>query len=159
MPGLNGLRLVALFKFAKAILLVAAGLGALGLLHPDVAAAMLRWTTMVAPDAERRLLEPLLARTLSLSHERLELVAAAAFAYAALFATEGTGLWLGRRWAEYLTLVATLSLVPVELVELVRRPAFGVVSALVLNLAVAAYLWWRIRARPGNRTPIGGVSE
>ena len=146
---MNGLRLVALFKFAKAILLLATGLGALGLLHPDVANAMLRWSTTVAPVAERRLLEHLLARSLSLPRERLELVAAAAFAYAALFATEGTGLWLGRRWAEYLTLVATLSLVPIELVELARRPGFGVVTALILNLAVVAYLWWRIRARPG----------
>ena len=146
---MNGLRLVALFKFAKAILLLAAGLGALGLLHPDVATAMLRWSTTVAPGAERRLLEHLLARSLSLPRERLELVAAAAFAYAALFATEGTGLWLGRRWAEYLTLVATLSLVPIELVELARRPGFGVVTALILNLAVVAYLLWRIRARPG----------
>ncbi|MEZ0333745.1 MAG: DUF2127 domain-containing protein, partial [Gemmatimonadales bacterium] len=149
MPRLNGLRLVAVFKFAKAILLLAAGLGTLGLLHPDVANAMLRWSTTVAPVAERRLLEHLLARSLSLPRERLELVAAAAFAYAALFATEGTGLWLGRRWAEYLTLVATLSLVPIELVELARRPGFGVVTALILNLAVVAYLLWRIRARPG----------
>jgi uncharacterized membrane protein (DUF2068 family) len=156
---MNGLQLVALFKFGKAILLLAAGLGALGLLHPDVAAAMLQWSTTVAPSGERRLLEQLLAHTLSLSHERLELVAAAAFAYAALFVTEGTGLWLGRRWAEYLTLVATLSLVPIELAELARRPGSGVVSALLLNLAVVAYLWWRIRAWPGNRATIGGVPE
>jgi uncharacterized membrane protein (DUF2068 family) len=156
---MNGLQLVALFKFGKAILLLAAGLGALGLLHPDVAAAMLQWSATVAPSGERRLLEHLLAHTLGLPRERLELVAIAAFAYAALFAIEGTGLWLERRWAEYLTLVATLSLVPIELAELARRPGSGVVSALILNLAVAAYLWWRIRARPRNRTPIGGVSE
>jgi len=150
MPRLNGLRLVAVFKFAKAILLLASGLGVLGLLNPDVAAAMLRWSTMVTPSAERRLLEHVLAHALSLPRERLELVAAAAFAYATLFATEGTGLWLGRRWAEYLTLVATLSLVPIELVELARRPGPAIVSALILNLAVAAYLWWRILARPGS---------
>ena len=154
---MNGLRLVALFKFTKAILLLAAGLGSLRLLDPDVAAAMQRWSMSVASHAERRLLEHLLARSLSLSHERLELVAAAAFAYAALFTVEGTGLWLGRRWAEYLTLVATVSLVPIELVELARRPGLGVVSALVLNLAVVAYLWWRIRVQSGKRTSVGGV--
>jgi uncharacterized membrane protein (DUF2068 family) len=142
----SGLQLVALFKFAKALLLLAAGFGVLGLVHPDAAAAMLQWTATVAPSGERRLLEHLLAQGLSLPRERLELVAAAVFAYAALFTIEGTGLWLGRRWGEYLTLVATLSLVPVELVELVRHPGSGVVSALLLNLGVVAYLWWRIRA-------------
>lgn len=156
---MNGLQLVALFKFGKVILLLAAGLGALGLVHPDIAATMLQWSATVAPAGERRLLEHLVAYTLGLPRERLELVAIAAFAYAALFAIEGTGLWLERRWAEYLTLVATLSLVPIELAELARRPGSGVVSALLLNLAVVAFLWWRIRARPGNRMPIGGVPE
>jgi uncharacterized membrane protein (DUF2068 family) len=158
---MNGLRLVALFKFAKTILLLAAGLGALGLLHPGAAEAVLQWSATVAPAGERRFMEHLLAHILSLPRERLELVAVAAFAYAALFATEGTGLWLERRWAEYLTLVATLSLLPIELIELARRPGSGVVSALILNLAVAAYLWWRIRARPDSGTaawagPAGG---
>jgi uncharacterized membrane protein (DUF2068 family) len=152
---MNGLQLLALFKFTKVILLLAAGIGALGLVHPDAAAAMLQWSTTVAPSGERRLLEHLLAHTLNLPRERLELVALAAFAYAALFAVEGAGLWLGRRWAEYLTLVASLSLVPIELVELARHPGSGVVSALILNLAVAAYLWWRIRPDRGIATAAG----
>ncbi len=155
--GMNGLRLVALFKFAKVILFLAAGLGALGLLHQDAAEAMLQWSTTIAPAGERRFLEYLLAHMLSLPRERLELVAVAAFAYAALFAVEGTGLWLERRWAEYLTLVATLSLVPIELIELARRPGSGVVSALILNLGVAGYLWWRIRAHQDSQGR--GVSQ
>jgi uncharacterized membrane protein (DUF2068 family) len=155
--GMNGLRLVALFKFSKAILLLAAGFGALGLLHPGAAETLLQWSTTVASDGERQFLEHLLAHVLSLPRERLELVAVAAFAYAGLFAVEGTGLWMERRWAEYLTLVATLSLVPIELIELARRPGSGVVSALFLNLGVVAYLWWRIRARPDSRDR--GVSQ
>jgi uncharacterized membrane protein (DUF2068 family) len=146
----SGLQLVALFKFAKAFLLLVTGIGVLGLVNPDAAAAMLQWSTTVAPSGERRLLEHLLAHGLSLPRERLELVAAAVFAYSALFSIEGIGLWLGRRWGEYLTLVATMSLIPVELVELVRHPGSGVVSALLLNLGVVAYLWWRIRAGPST---------
>ena len=45
---MNGLRLVALFKFAKAILLLAAGLGALGLLHPNVVTALILNLAVVA---------------------------------------------------------------------------------------------------------------
>jgi uncharacterized membrane protein (DUF2068 family) len=38
---------------------------------------------------------------------RLVVLALGAFLYAGLFTTEGLGLWLGLRWAEYLTIVAT----------------------------------------------------
>ena len=40
--------------------------------------------------------------------------------YGSLFATEGIGVWLERRWTEYLTIIATGSLVPFELYELIR---------------------------------------
>ena len=60
--------------------------------------------------------------------------------YALLEATEAVGLWRARRWAEYLTLVATAVLLIPELYELVRRVSPLKVAALVLNLAVIIYL-------------------
>jgi len=54
------------------------------------------------------------------SPHRIELLAAAVFAYAALFATEGVGLWLQKRWAEYLTVIATTSFIPFEIWEIGR---------------------------------------
>jgi uncharacterized membrane protein (DUF2068 family) len=47
-------------------------------------------------------------------------------AYATLEAVEMIGLWLGKRWAEYLTFVATLAFVPLEVYELLS--AFGWLS-------------------------------
>lgn len=60
--------------------------------------------------------------------------------YALLEATEAVGLWLVRRWAEYLTLVATAVLLIPELYELAHRVSPLKVIALVLNLAVVIYL-------------------
>jgi len=87
---------------------------------------------------------PLLTANLSrLSHLRvstLEVVVAAALAYAALEAVEAVGLWRQRRWAEYLTVVATATFVPLEVYELVQRVTWLRAGALVVNLAVVAYL-------------------
>jgi uncharacterized membrane protein (DUF2068 family) len=60
--------------------------------------------------------------------------------YALLEVAEAVGLWLARRWAEYLTLVATAILLIPEAYELARRVLPLKVIALVVNLAVVIYL-------------------
>jgi uncharacterized membrane protein (DUF2068 family) len=141
----RGLRLIALFKFFEATLLIVVCLGALQLLNPDIAARAQRWATALATSSDRRLLQRLLARVAGLSPGRLELVALGAFLYAGLFTTEGVGLWLGRRWAEYLTVLATASFLPIEIFELVQRLTVPRMTALLLNLLVVAYLIYRLR--------------
>jgi uncharacterized membrane protein (DUF2068 family) len=61
-------------------------------------------------------------------------------AYATLEAVEMVGLWMGKRWAEYLTFLATTAFVPLELYELVT--AFGSLKllTLIVNVAVVIYL-------------------
>ena len=75
----------------------------------------------------------------------LTLVAVSAILYAALEATEGVGLAMRRRWAEYLTVIATGILIPFEVYEVLRRPTLFKVGALLLNLAVVGYLTYRKR--------------
>jgi len=61
-------------------------------------------------------------------------------AYAALEATEMIGLWLNKRWAEYLTLVATTALVPYEVYELLNGVSAFKLVAFIINVAVVVYL-------------------
>ena len=75
----------------------------------------------------------------------INLLALSAFAYAALEATEGVGLAMRRRWAEYLTVIATGILIPYEVYEVVVHPTLFKVGALLLNLAVVGYLAYRKR--------------
>jgi len=73
---------------------------------------------------------------------------AAAFvvsAYALLEAVEMVGLWLAKRWAEYLTFVATVILIPFEIYEIVGGVSVLKVLTLVINVAIAAYLLWAKR--------------
>lgn len=61
-------------------------------------------------------------------------------AYALLEGVEAIGLWFGRRWAEYLTLVATAVLLIPEIYEMTNRVTVLKVLALVINVAVVVYL-------------------
>jgi uncharacterized membrane protein (DUF2068 family) len=81
-----------------------------------------------------------LAYVVDLSSTTLYAVAAAAGAYAILEGAEAVGLWYQRRWAEYLTFVATLVFLPYEIYELSRSVTVIKVGALVANLAIAGYL-------------------
>lgn len=64
--------------------------------------------------------------------------------YAVIEGAEAFGLWRQRRRAEYLTAIATAGFLPLEL-ELADRVSIGRVLALVVNLAVLAYLLWAKR--------------
>src|SRR5215218_6478808 len=77
---------------------------------------------------------------LSLPRGRLHLVGLVLAAYAVLEAVEAVGLWMQKRWAEYLTLIATAALLPLEIYELTRGVTVLKVTALVVNIAVIVYL-------------------
>src|SRR5260370_5660327 len=146
------LRLVAVFKFCTAALLVAVGLGALRLLDREVAARAQRWAAAVAANSDRRIVQQLIGVVSGLSPRRLEALGTGAFLYSTLFITEGIGLWRGKRWAEYLTVIATMSLLPLEVYEIIRRASTTRVMALLVNLVVAAYPFCRLPPpRAGER--------
>ena len=87
-------------------------------------------------------------RTLSgLSASRLHALRMVTLAYAAIFATEGIGLWMQKRWAEWLTVIITASLIPLEVWELIFRPTVGKAVVLVANTAIVIYLVWHVRSR------------
>jgi uncharacterized membrane protein (DUF2068 family) len=76
----------------------------------------------------------------SFSITNLYLLAAGVAAYAVLEGTEAVGLWLGRRWAEYLTFVATVVFVPIEIRELAKGISSLKLLTLVINVLIVVYL-------------------
>jgi len=81
-----------------------------------------------------------LDKVISLRTRTLELTGAVLVGYGVLEAVEMVGLWLAKRWAEYLTFVATTMLLPLEIYELTGKVSVLKVLALVINLAVVVYL-------------------
>ncbi len=70
----------------------------------------------------------------------LDLFAAGLIGYALLEGVEAVGLWFQKRWAEYLTLIATALFLPLEVYELAHKLSPFKVIALILNTAVVIYL-------------------
>ena len=80
-----------------------------------------------------------------LDDRRLKELSVGTFIYAAIFFTEGIGLALRKRWAEYFTIITTSSLLPLEVYEIAKHVSAGKVFALLINLLVVAYLVRELR--------------
>jgi uncharacterized membrane protein (DUF2068 family) len=141
------LRLIALFKLLKAITLIAIGVGALKLLHRDMGSTLEHWIAVSGLDPGNRWVERGIEKASNLSHAKVKALGIVSFIYAGLFLTEGIGLWLMKHWAEWFTIIITSSLVPVEIYELYRHPTATKILVLIINIAVVAYLVYRIRSR------------
>ena len=154
--GTTALLLIAFFKLLKGGALVAVGIGALKLLHRDVAEAVSNWIDFLRVDPDNRFVHGLLARVLQVSPNQLKAVSAGTFIYAGLLLTEGTGLLLRKRWAEYFTIITTAGLIPLELYEISRHVTAGKIVVLIVNVAIVVYLTIRVRrARPTGRSFAG----
>lgn len=81
-----------------------------------------------------------LTHLFAISTRSLEVTGVVLAAYAVLEGIEAIGLWRGRRWAEYLTFLATALLLPLEIYELSRKPTALKALTFVINLAIAVYL-------------------
>ncbi len=145
---------IALFKLTKGVLLIIVGIGALKLLHRDVAEAVFHWIDVLRVDPDNRLIHSLLARVVSVTPKQLEAASVGTFIYAALLLTEGTGLLLRKRWAEYFTIISTAGLIPLEVYEIHRHLTAVKILVLLVNLAIVIYLIarvWRTRCDAGVR--------
>jgi uncharacterized membrane protein (DUF2068 family) len=140
------IRVIALFKLLKAVLLVLVGVGALKLLHMDIAGLLEEWVPRLGLEPGSRYVGRALRIAATLTPDKLKDLGVGSFIYAGLFFTEGIGLWLVKRWAEWLTVILTSSLVPVEVYEIVRHPTGLKGLLLIINLAVVAYLVYRLRS-------------
>ncbi len=146
----SGLLLIGIFKLAKSGFFFCVGLGVLHLLHKNLADEVMRLATALRRDPEGRLVTFMLERADLIDSHRLREIGAATFGYSALALTEGIGLMLEKVWAEYLTLILTVSFLPWELYELARRPNWFRLALLLINLAVLAYLVWLLQRAKSN---------
>lgn len=141
----RGLLAIALFKLAKAALLILVGAGALSLLSASTARRVHEWLADFTIRQGSRITERALHLLSVTGSGRITLVGLAAICYGLLFGLEGVGLWLEKRWAEYLTVVTTGLLIPFEAYEVARAVTATRVLALVTNVAGVAYLLYRLR--------------
>ncbi|WP_262063603.1 DUF2127 domain-containing protein [Streptomyces sp. STR69] len=79
-------------------------------------------------------------KTFGYKHSTLVLVAVLLLAYALIELVEAGGLWYAKRWAEYLTVVATAAFLPLEIYELTEHISWLKIATLVLNILAVLYI-------------------
>ncbi len=139
------LRLIAVLKFLKAASLIALSVGVFRTMHQDIGERLEHWLRAIHLDPGNRHVEMFLMRVSNLSPAQIKKLGVAGLLYAALFLVEGTGLWMQKRWGEWATVVITGLLIPVEIYEIARHPSGAKILVLAVNVAVVAYLIYRIR--------------
>ena len=86
-----------------------------------------------------------LQHVLSSKPHTLSLIAIGLFAYAGLQLVEGVGLWMLKRWGEYVAVIGTSAFIPLEVYELVEKVTVLRIGALIVNVAAVIYLVWTKR--------------
>jgi uncharacterized membrane protein (DUF2068 family) len=151
--------LIAAFKLSQALLFIAVGVGALRLLHKDVGDLVSRLVDHLRFNPESRFVNFILDKSSLIDDRILRRIGAAVFIYAALDLIEGTGLYLEKVWAEYLTLAITASFLPWEIFEVLRRVTWIRMGLLVVNAMVLLYLLKIVVERGKGRRASGEEAE
>ena len=144
-PRLGVLRIIAIYKLVKVLLLLALAYGEVRLHDASLAAKLLTWASARPLGLERQVVTQLLTWFSGISVSGIHTLRLVTLCYAAVFAIEGVGLWMRKRWAEWLTTIITASLIPFELWELFYRPNVGKVLVPLANVAIVVILVLHVR--------------
>jgi len=141
------LRLIAVERSVRGLLLLAAGTYLLFHLSKDFGELADRIIRSVELDPRQHFLHRIVTRLHRLGAHELRIIAIGALGYGALELVEGIGLWLDQLWAEYLTLVATSLLIPLELYGLALHPTLWRAGGTCVNFLIVIYLALALRRR------------
>ncbi len=148
----RGVVAIAILKLVKGILLLLVALGALSLLHQnvrEVADHVMRWLHL---DPEGDLFDGVLQKVSGIDDKKLKQISGGGLFYCTLLLTEGVGLLMEKRWAEWLTIFVTSSFIPFEIYELTKHVSAAKIVVLILNVAIVIYLIFRLRDKQEKKS-------
>jgi uncharacterized membrane protein (DUF2068 family) len=154
------LKLIALFKMAKGVLLFLLGFSLLFLNSRTF------WLDQISDWADEELLLAHSKAVTFLLNKLQDALAAGhlratgflALFYCGVLFTEGIGVYLQQRWAEFLMIVATGALIPLEVRHLWHRPGLAAALILLANCFIVWFLY-RVLKREKPRPPVRRPAE
>jgi uncharacterized membrane protein (DUF2068 family) len=156
-PTVVGLRTVAVFEAAKGLLVLAAGLGLLSLLHRDVQQAAESVVRHLHLNPARHYPRVFIEAATRVTDARLWLLASGAFAYGVVRGIEAYGLWRARAWATWLAILSGVIYLPIEIYELLHHATTLKAVVLLINVGIVGYVSYvRLAERPGRAFPRPG---
>lgn len=147
----QALRTIALYEAAKGALILVTGLGLLSLLHHDVQHIAERLLLHLHLNPAARYPHIFIDAASRLTEPRMLLLAAGAAIYSAVRFIEAYGLWRGRGWAEWFAALSGAIYIPFELYELQVRVTALSLSALLINMAIVAFMLYCMFQRRSSK--------
>jgi len=135
------LRIIAVYHLLKAGFFFALSFGMKHFLNHDIIQFLNDY--LIEPfklDPSSKYLKVLLEKASDITPHMFRFFSYVFFAYAIIFAIEGVGLYLRKRWAEYMVVIVVTSLLPFELYEIYIKLAWWKVGLVAGNLLVVAFL-------------------
>jgi uncharacterized membrane protein (DUF2068 family) len=136
----RALRIIAAYKLVKALALLLVAATAFGLIGQGNLQSLSDWIMALPIHHGHGFVVRAIDQLFALGPRKFLAIGIAACIYAAVFLIEGWGLWREKRWAEYLTVIVTASLIPLEVWEIFHHLTWVKVLALPVNVAIVLYL-------------------
>ena len=146
------IHILAVFKFLKGLALSIVGIKLLTLLNKNIDQWFADLVARHSINPENTIVRKIAEKLSGVENKQLLMFSVGSFSYSTLQLTEGVGLWLQKRWAEFLTAAATSLLIPVEIYEIYEKFTWVRVVVLVVNLFVVWYLTTRLRDEKAENT-------
>lgn len=150
------LKLIAIFKMSKGLLLLLLGCSLLFLNSRD------RWVDGISDWVDTEILlghsKPIIfvlnKMQAALASGKLGATAFLSLFYCGVFFTEGIGVYLQQRWAEFLMIFATAALIPLEIRHIWHRPSLGAFVILAANIFIVWFLYKVLKRDPVPPAPV-----
>ncbi|WP_158883017.1 DUF2127 domain-containing protein [Rhodanobacter sp. L36] len=136
----SGLRVIAIYEVIKTLCLLVVAAAAFHLNHAENFERLVHWLKDLSLDGSSNLRWTLVTTLQDFGPSKFVAIGLVTLGYAVLFAIEGIGLWMGKHWAEWFTVIATGSLIPLEIYELLHRFGWIKLAVLVGNVVIIVYL-------------------
>jgi len=140
-----GVWLIIGFKALFGILYVAVAIGVFSFINQDLEELASRLVDLFNLDPDNRYIDAVLTMVPSITPQLLKQIAVGTFLYGSLELVQAVGLYYRKVWAEWLIIVATILLIPVEVVEIVKHATPIKFGVLVINILIVLYLFIRHR--------------
>jgi uncharacterized membrane protein (DUF2068 family) len=135
-----GLRVIALIKIAKGLLLTGLAFGFFHAINRDLGETVRSITVRLRIDPENAAVRLLLEKIANVDPHTLRTIGLITFVYAGELYVEGIGLWLNQAWAKYLLIVATGGFLPFEARACIVNFSWERLILILLNLVALLYV-------------------
>ena len=137
-----GLRAIALFKGAKSLLALIAGLWLCSVVGHDVHAMAVAAAARLHLAPGWHVTQYLITKASGISDSNLWFFVGTATAYSLVHGAEAYGLWHELLWAEWFTLCSGAIYIPLWLHSMMDRVTWLNLGALMVSLTITGYIGW-----------------